>query len=85
MTKVDKLLAEDRQRAIDEAVEKTKKDVTKSVTKSVTKNVTEHIAENMIKSGDSPEKVSHDTGLSIEVVKKLIKSIEKASKGVAAL
>ena len=63
MTKLDRLYAEEKRQAIDKAVADT------------TESITTRIAKNFLKSGDSVEKVSANTGLPISQVLQLSKSL----------
>ena len=77
MTKVDRLYAEEKRKAVEET--------TRTVTEKVTNNVSTHIAENMLIDGDPIEKVSKNTGLSLATVKNLLKSIEQRGVRIATL
>ena len=85
MTKVDRLLAEDKRKAVEKAVGVAVEENTKTVTEKVTNNVSTHIAENMLIDGDPIEKVSKNTGLSLATVKNLLKSIEQKGVRIATL
>ena len=63
MTKVDRILEEEKRQAIDKAVADT------------TESITTRIAKNFLKSGDSVEKVSANTGLPISQVLQLSQSL----------
>ena len=67
MTKLDRLYAEEKRQAVDTAVSKAVADTTESITT--------RIAKNLLKSGDSVEKVSANTGLPISQVLQLSKSL----------
>jgi len=63
MTKVDRILEEEKRQAIDKAVADN------------TESITTRIAKNLLKSGDSVERVSANTGLPISQVLQLSKSL----------
>ncbi|MBO5597854.1 MAG: hypothetical protein J5943_04560 [Oribacterium sp.] len=67
MTKLDRLYAEEKRQAVDTAVSKAVADTTESITT--------RIAKNFLKSGDSVEKVSANTGLPISQVLQLSQSL----------
>ena len=73
MTKVDRLLAEDKRKAVEKAVGEAVDETSKK------------IAQNMLKDGDSVKKVSKNTGLSMSIVKKLLEAVEESSNRVAML
>ena len=63
MTKVDRILEEEKRQVIDKAVADN------------TESITTRIAKNFLKSGDSVEKVSANTGLPISQVLQLSQSL----------
>ena len=77
MTKVDRLYAEEKRKAVEKAVNETRKETADETSKK--------IAQNMLKDGDSVKKVSKNTGLSMSIVKKLLEAVEESSNRVAML